>query len=306
LRILGDDMVDVVVVGTVGIDTVETPFGKAPDVLGGSATYAAWSTSFFAKPGMVSIIGEDFPQEYLALLQQRAINLDGVAKNGKTFRWQGLYEYDLNEAKTLRTELNCLETFNPQLPEEYKTAKFVLIGNTDPEIQMSIINQMNGAPLVMTDTMNLWIDIKKDKLLEVVKKTDIFVLNEGEARQLFDTPNLIQAGNKALQLGPRAVIIKKGEHGALLFTKDSHFSAGSYPLEIIKDPTGCGDTFAGALMGYLAKCGELTDKNLRKAIMYGSVVASFNAEDFSLERMKSLSLEDIEQRFTQMRDMREF
>lgn len=298
-------MVDVVVLGTVGLDSVETPFGKVEEALGGSATYAAYSCSFFAKPGVVSIVGEDFPHHHLQTLEKK-MNLDGVQRSGTTFRWQAMYEYDMNEAKTLRTELNCLTELDPSLPQDYKNAKFVFLGNCDPEVQLKVFSQLRSPELVVTDTMNLWIEHKKDKLLEMIGKTDVLLLNDGEARQLFSIVNLVKAANAALKLGPNAVIIKKGEHGSLLFTKNSHFSACGYPLEVVKDPTGCGDCFGGAFTGFLAKTMDLSEKSMRKAVVYGSVIASFNAEDFSLHRLQKLTASEIEKRYEQMKQIKEF
>ncbi len=298
-------MVEVVILGTIGLDSVETPFGKAEEALGGSATYAGYACSFFSKPGVVSIVGTDFPNHHLQTLEKK-MDLDGVQRSGKTFRWQAKYEFDMNEAKTLRTELNCLTSLNPSLPLEYRNAKFAFLGNSDPEIQLKVFSQLRSPELVVMDTMNLWIEHKKEKLLEMIAKTNVLLLNDGEARQLFGTVNLVKAANAALKLGPKAVIIKKGEHGSLLFTKDSHFSACGYPLEVVKDPTGCGDCFGGAFIGYLAKTKDLSEKNMRKAIVYGSVVASFNAEDFSLHRLQKLTHAEIEKRFIEMKQMREF
>ncbi|MFH0713094.1 MAG: PfkB family carbohydrate kinase [Candidatus Micrarchaeota archaeon] len=298
-------MVDTIILGTIGLDDVETPFGKVNGVLGGSASYSAYACSFFTKPGVLSIIGTDFPANHLKTLTDK-MNLDGVEKKGETFRWGGLYEYDMNEAKTLRTELNCLAEFQPVLPESYRNASFVFLGNADPDVQLQVIAQLRKPKLVVMDSMNLWITHKKEKLLEMIKKTNVLLLNDGEARQLFQTVNLVVAAKKALGLGPQAVIIKKGEHGSLLFTKDKHFSCGSYPLEVVKDPTGCGDSFGGAFIGHLAKTGDVNEKNLRRAMVYGSVVASFNAEDFSLHRMQKLKHSEIEQRYEKMKEIREF
>ncbi len=299
-------MVDVVVLGTVGLDDVETPFGKVESALGGSGSYASFACSFFAKPGLVSIVGEDFPKHHVAAFEKRGINLDGVVRRGKTFRWGAVYEFDMNEAKTLRTELNCITEFSPNLPPVYRAAKFVFLGNLDPDVQMQAFKQLRSPEFVAMDTMNLWIEHKKEKLLEMISKVDVLLLNDGEARELFKTVNLVTAAKKALSLGPRAVIIKKGEHGSLLFTKDSHFSACGYPLEVVKDPTGCGDTFGGAFVGYLAKTKDISEKNMRRAIVYGSVLASFNAEDFSLRRMEKLTHGEIEKRYEEMKVMREF
>ena len=298
-------MVDVAIVGSVALDTVKTPFGKVEEALGGAAVYAGYAASFFAKPGIVAVVGTDFPQEHLDMLEERKIDVSGIKKEGETFRWHGSYEYDMNAAETINTELNSFENFRPSVPESYKKARFAFLANINPELQMEFLDQMKDPELVMLDTMNLWISQKKKQLLKAVGRTDILLLNDAEARQLFETPSLTKAARKALKLGPTMVIIKKGEHGALLFTESSHFNAPGYPLENIRDPTGCGDSFAGALIGYVAKKG-LSEKSLRKAIVYGSVVASFNAEDFSLNRMKTLSGEEIQKRYAEFERMTKF
>lgn len=299
-------MSDVLIIGTVALDTVETPFGKIEKALGGSATYASFAASFFSKPALISVIGNDFPKDYTELLKKRDIDLDGLKVIGKTFHWDGYYEYDMNEAKTRKTELNSLEHFKVDVPQKYKDIKYVFLANIDPEQQLETLRQINKPEFVVMDTMNFWINSKKKQLLDVVKKVDILLLNDGEARQLFNTINLVKAANEALDLGPKAVIIKKGEHGALLFTKNKHFNAPGYPLENIKDPTGCGDSFGGAFIGYLAKTKDLSEQNFRKAIIYGSVVASHNAEDFGLNRLKNLTMKDIEKRYKEFQDIREF
>ncbi len=299
-------MSDVLVIGTVALDTIETPFGRVEKVLGGSATYASFAASFFSKPALMSVVGTDFPQECLNLIKKRNIDVEGLKVDDKTFHWEGFYEYDMNEAKTKKTELNSLEHFKVEVPEKYKNIKYIFLANIDPELQLETLKQMNKPGFVVMDTMNFWIDSKRKQLIDVIKKTDVLLLNDGEARQLFKTVNLVKAANKALSLGPNAVIIKKGEHGALLFTKGSHFNAPGYPLEELKDPTGAGDSFAGALMGYLAKTDDVSDENLRRAVVYGSVVASFNAEDFSLERLNRLTLEEIDARLLEFRTMRDF
>ncbi|MEK6837987.1 MAG: PfkB family carbohydrate kinase, partial [Nanoarchaeota archaeon] len=235
----------------------------------------------------------------------------------KTFRWEGYYEYDMNEAKTVKTELGVFANFKPRLPERYKRAEYVFLANIDPELQLNVLQQVKKPKLALLDTMNYWINNKKQQLLEVIEKVDVLLLNDGEARQLFETPSLVKAAVAALKLGPKFIIIKKGEHGALLFSDDSHFSAPGYPLENIKDPTGCGDSFAGAIIGYLASKGSMSflakmsiknelEREMRKAIIYGSVVASFNAEDFSLERLKRLTRAEIEQRYREFKKMGEF
>ena len=299
-------MSDVLIVGTVALDTIETPFGRVEKALGGSATYASFAASFFSKPALISVVGSDFPREYLELLKKRNIVIEGLEIKGKTFHWEGFYEYDMNEAKTRKTELNSLEHFKVEVPESYKEIKYVFLANIDPEQQLETLRQMGKPDFVVLDTMNFWINNKKKSLMEVIKKVDVLLLNDGEARQLFETINLVKAANEALKMGPKAVIIKKGEHGALLFTKRKHFSAPGYPLEDIKDPTGCGDCFGGAFIGYLAKTKDLSESNFRKAVVYGSVVASHNAEDFGINRLKNLAIKDIEKRYREFQDMREF
>lgn len=299
-------MVDLVIFGTVALDSLETPFGKVNNVLGGSASYASISASFFSKPGILSIIGKDFPSEHLDFFKKRGIDTSGIVIGNKTFRWQGYYEYDMNEAKTIRTDLNALESYKVKVPEPYKNAKYLFLGNMDPELQLDVISKIKKPDLIIMDTMNFWIKNKKEQLLKTIKKADILVFNDGEARQLFDTPNLVKAANEALKLVSKAVIIKKGEHGALLFCDSKHFSAPSYPMENLKDPTGCGDSFGGALAGYLAKTRDLSEKNLRKAVIYGSVLASFNAEDFSIGKLKQIKSKDIEKRYDEFKEIREF
>ena len=299
-------MVDTVIIGTIALDSLETPFGKVQNVLGGSASYASIAASFFSKPGVLSIVGKDFPCEHIKFLNKRGIDTKGIALGEKTFRWQGFYEFDMNEAKTLKTELNALESYKVNIPEEYKDAKYVFLANIDPELQLDVINSIRKPELIVMDTMNFWIEHKREQLLKTIDKADILVLNDGEARQLFKTPNLVNAAHAAMKLHTKAVIIKKGEHGALLFCDGKHFSAPGYPLENIKDPTGCGDCFGGALTGYLAKTKDISEKNLRKAVVYGSVIASYNAEDFSVGRLRKLKYEEIKKRYKELKDMREF
>jgi len=303
-------MVDVIFAGTIGLDDIETPFGKVKGVLGGSGVYSAYAASFFAKPGIVSIAGEDLPAEHIRALESRGISLKGVERKGRNFRWEGFYEFDMNEAKTLRTELNVLTEFDPKLPEEYRKARYIFLANVDPDIQLKVLKQIERPEFVVMDTMNFWIEHKREEIIKVMKKVDVIVLNDGEARQLFNTVNLIQAANEALKYAKKAVVIKKGEHGALLFVKEDgkirHFNAPGYPLENVKDPTGCGDSFGGGFIGFIAKTKDHSDANLRKAVIYGSVIASFNAEDFSLNRQKKLTKEEIEKRFSEMKEIREF
>lgn len=299
-------MTDLLITGTVAFDTIETPFGMVEGALGGSASYASYAASFFSKPALISVVGKDFPQGYLDLFRKRGIRLDGLKIDDKTFHWSGYYEYDMNEAHTKKTELNALENFKVQMPEGLRKVKYVFLGNIDPDNQMEVLSQISKPQLIVMDTMNFWISGKRKSLMEVIKRADVLLLNDGEARQLFETVSLVKAANQALEIGLKAVIIKKGEHGALLFTKDRIFNAPSYPLEDIKDPTGCGDCFGGGFVGYLAKTKDLGEMNLRKAVIYGSVIASFNAEDFSLNRLKTLRMEEIESRFNHMKEIREF
>ncbi|MFA4995822.1 MAG: PfkB family carbohydrate kinase [Patescibacteria group bacterium] len=297
---------NLVIIGTIGLDDVETPFGKVVSALGGSGVYSSIAASFFTNPGLISVMGDDIPKEYINLLGKRKIDITGVKKTGKTFHWSGFYEFDMNEAKTLKTELNSLADFKPSIPDNYKEAKFLFLANIDPDLQLEVLSQMNNKPFVVTDTMNYWIESKKNSLLEVIKKTDLFVLNEGEARQLFNTPNLIKAGRQALKMGAKYIVIKKGEHGALLFSDDKYFSAPGYPLEEVKDPTGAGDSFAGGLVGYLSQTGDISETNIRKAIIYGSTIASFCAEDFSLNYLKNISNKEIEERYGIFEQIRKF
>ena len=294
-------MEDIIILGTIGIDTLKTPFGEAEDELGGSGIYASFAASFFSKPKLVSIKGEDLSDSELNFLKERGVDLKGIETKGKNFRWKGEYVYDMNEAKTLDTELNSLADFNPSLPDDYKKAKYLFLANVDPDIQIKVIDEMEDPELIVIDTMNFWIENKKDKLLVAIKKSDILILNDGEARQLFDTPNLIKAGKDALNLGLKAVIIKKGEHGSLLFTEDSFFNCPGYPLEQVIDPTGCGDSFGGSFIAHYS-----SNKDLRKAMVYGSVVASFNAEGFGLSNTKKITKDDIKERYLEMSKLREF
>lgn len=296
----------VLIIGSVALDSIRTPFGNAPNVLGGSASFASVACSFFSPARVISVVGEDFPKQHLDFLASREIDISGIKKEGKTFRWEGFYEFDMNEAKTLKTELNSLATFSVSVPQAHRDSKHVFLANIDPSLQMDIIKSLKKPELIAMDTMNFWISSKKKEVLEVIKKTNILILNDGEARQLFSVVSLLDAAKKALALGPTAVIIKKGEHGALLFTDDAHFSAPGYPLEELRDPTGCGDSFGGALVGYLAKIGAHDERSIRRAIVYGSVLASFNAEDFSLNRLRTLTGKEIEGRYKEMKEIREF
>lgn len=297
-------MARVLIVGSVGIDDVKTPLGEVKGVLGGAACYASVAASFFAPVLLVGVVGEDFPSEHLAFLASKGIDLTGLQQvPGKTFRWSGYYDYDLNQAHSLDTQLGVFQDFHPLLPDYYREAEYVCLANIDPELQLEVLDQVRQPRLVMCDTMNFWIQHKKEALKEVLRRVDIAFMNDAEARQLCGTFSLVKAARQIQEWGPRVVIIKKGEHGAVMFSDSGHFSAPSYPLETVVDPTGAGDTFEGGFVGYLAKVDNPTEVELRKAIIYGSVLASFNVEDFSLNRMRTLSLEDIAQRYREMKEI---
>ena len=295
------------IVGSIGLDTVQTPFGSVTDALGGAASYAAAAASFYAPVRLVGVVGEDFPSPYLELLKARGVDLAGVeVRSGRTFRWSGYYEYDLNTAHTVSTHLNVFESFRPRLPEAYRDSPYLFLANIDPELQLSVLEQVLHPALTLCDTMNYWIESKRKHLLAVLERVDVVLLNDAEARQLCDTTNLVAAARSILGMGPRAVIIKKGEHGAVMCTGRSHFSAPSFPLEEVRDPTGAGDSFAGGLVGFLAYAGDPCERNLRKAIVFGSVMASYNVEDFSLNRLLSLTPELVLERYRQFHDISHF
>lgn len=297
----------IVVVGTVAFDTVETPFGREENVLGGSATYFSTSASFFTDVSLVAVVGEDFPEEHVRFLQSREINTDGLQRiPGKTFHWSGKYGYDLNEAQTLDTQLNVLMEFRPDLPESYRDADYLFLANIDPDLQMEVLEQVRSPKLVACDTMNFWISSKPEALKRVLQKVDIVVINEGEARQFTGEPNLVKAARKIIALGCKRLVVKRGEYGVLMFTANSIFAAPAFPLEEVFDPTGAGDTFAGGFMGYLANTGDLSEEGIRQAIVFGSVMASFNVEDFSLDRMKRLDYHEIEARYRSFKALTSF
>jgi sugar/nucleoside kinase (ribokinase family) len=297
----------IVVVGSVAFDSVETPFGKAEDVLGGSAMYFSAAASFFTDVGLVAVVGEDFLDEHTSRLNQRGIDLRGLKKvPGKTFRWRGRYDYDLNQAHTISTHLNVFNDFDPVIPEAYKKAPIVFLANIDPELQLNVLNQVTSPKLVACDTMNYWIEGKPEALRELLKRVDLFVINEAEAREFAGEASLVKAAKVILDSGPKILIVKQGEYGALMFNGNSIFSAPAYPLEDIYDPTGAGDSFAGGLIGYLANTGELSEENIRKGIIFGSVLASFNVEAFSLERLYRISLDDIRGRYMEFKRLTHF
>jgi len=299
-------MSKLVIVGTIGLDDVETPFGKVSGALGGSAAYASIAASFFNKSAVVSIVGNDMPKKNLAVLHSRNIDLKELVFSDKNFRWSGRYEFDMNEAKTLKTELNSLADFNPKISSRSAKSEFLFVANIDPDIQIKVINQMTNTPFIVLDTMNFWINNKKKSLLKAMSKADLIVVNEAEARQIFDTANLISAGKQLLKMGPKYAVIKKGEHGALLFSENCFFSAPGFPLETVKDPTGAGDSFAGGLIGYISKAAKINADTIRRGVIYGSAIASFCAEDFSANYIKKVQLLDIKERYNVFKEIRRF
>jgi len=295
------------ITGSVALDSVKTPLQEHHDLLGGSASYASVAASFFGPVQMVGIVGTDFPEKYLALYRKHGIDLDGLQiASGKTFRWSGEYEWDLNKRRTLSVELNVFETFQPRLPEKYRHTPYVFLANISPQLQMHVLSQVAAPKFVVADTMDLWIATQRDALSDLLRKIDCLVLNESEAREFMKETSLIKAGRLLLMMGPKYVVIKKGEHGCLLFGKDFFFSAPAYPIEDIHDPTGAGDCFAGAFTGYLARANRIDHESLRKAVIYGSVIASYCVEDFSLTRLQSLTEAEINERYGLFKSMSHF
>jgi sugar/nucleoside kinase (ribokinase family) len=286
-------------VGSLGLDTVITPFDKVEDALGGSATYISLAASYFSGPvELVGVVGKDFPDEYVKLLEDHNVDLEGLQKEeGKTFRWGGKYHYDLNVRDTLFTDLNVFEKFDPVIPEKFRKSKYVCLGNIDPTLQLKVLEQMIDPQLVVCDTMNYWIEGMKEELLQLLKRVDVLIINDSEARLLAQEPNLIKASKMIRDLGPQTLIIKKGEHGAMLFTDDTIFSAPAYPMEMIFDPTGAGDSFAGGFTGHLFKTRDLSPNNLKCAVIYGSSMASFCVEKFSTKGLEELSTLKIHDRY---------
>jgi sugar/nucleoside kinase (ribokinase family) len=296
------------VVGSVAFDALETPFGKRDKILGGAGTHFSLSASFFTNVRCVGVVGGDFGDEEWAVFKRHHINTDDIeiVKDGKTFFWSGRYDYDMNTAHTLDTQLNVFETFQPKLSEESKNARLVFLANILPMLQKEVREHCTKAEFVAMDTMNFWISSMKDKLIETIKVVDCIIINDAEARQLTDEPNIHKAAKIILDYGLKAVVIKRGEYGATLFTKDSYFACPAYPLESVFDPTGAGDTFAGGFMGYLASQKEITDEVLRRAMIYGSVMASFNVEKFGTERVDALDYPEINARFKAFKKITHF
>ena len=298
------------IVGTVAFDAIETPFGKTDKILGGAATYIGLASNFFnVDAAIVSVVGEDFPQEYLDLLTNNGVNIDGieVVKGGKTFFWSGKYHNDLNSRDTLDTQLNVLADFNPVVPNDYKDAEVVMLGNLHPMVQSSVLDQMTTTPkLIVLDTMNFWMDCALPELMDVIKRVDVITINDEEARQLSGEYSLVKAAEKIHTMGPKYVVIKKGEHGALLFEGKNVFFAPALPLEEVFDPTGAGDTFAGGFSGFIAQSENISFGNMKNAIIYGSNLASFCVEKFGTERMLDLEKEEVYDRLKQFRALTQF
>ncbi len=296
----------ILIVGSLAFDDIETPFGNSLNTLGGSSTYIALSASYFTDNiQMVGVVGSDFEQKHFDLLHSRNIDTKGVqiVDEGKTFRWAGRYHYDMNTRDTLDTQLNVFADFDPVVPHQYRNAEFVCLGNIDPELQLKVLDQVSKPKLVILDTMNFWIEGKPEELKKTLKQVDIFILNDSEARLLSGDPNLVKSARIIRQMGPKILIIKKGEHGALLFTDSGIFVAPAFPLESIYDPTGAGDTFAGGFIGHLSRCETITDSELRRAVLYGSAMASFCVEKFGTEKIAALDLLEIEDRFQSFREL---
>ena len=300
-------MIKLCVAGTVAYDSIETPFGKADNVLGGSALHFTNAASFFTDVGIVATVGSDFDLEGISFLKDRSVDLSGIeVDQGKTFRWEGRYGYDLNQAITLKTELNVIETFRPKVPEDYRKAEFLFLANIDPELQLHVIGQVKKPVALVLDTMNFWIENKFDALMEVIRRVDMLVINEAELREITKEHNLLKGARKLIETGPTCVVAKRGEYGVFMMNRDEVFLAPAFPLEDVFDPTGAGDTFAGGFMGYLANVGEATAESVKQAIIMGTVMASFNVEDFSINRIKRLTMPEIKERYHALKGCMQF
>jgi len=294
----------VLVVGSVALDSVETPFGKADNVLGGSANFFAASASHLTPVQLVGVVGTDYPMHDMQALAKRGVDLAGLEQaDGASFRWRGRYRHDLNSAETLETHLGVFSHFRPKIPAQFRDAPFVFLANIDPRLQLEVLEQVRQPRLVACDTMNFWIESRRPELLELLKRVDLITLNDGEARQLTETSNLVKAARWILARGPKHVIIKKGEHGAFMFTEKTVFYAPAYPLEDVFDPTGAGDAFAGGFMGYLARSGDLSEANFRRAVIYGSAMGSFAVEKFSIERLLEIDAKQLASRVGDFRKL---
>ncbi len=294
----------ILVVGSIALDTVETPFGKVEDSPGGSALYFSAAASFFAPVKVVGVVGKDFDFEQIEFLRQRNVDLDGLmVEEGLTFRWGGRYKKDMNRRITLFTYLNVFEQFTPKIPDHYQNATFIFLANIDPELQLKVLQTVKNPRLTVLDTMNFWISGKRDALEAVIQKVDVLIVNDEEIRELTGSVRLYHAAEQLLKRGPRALVIKKGEHGAILVTEEGYFFAPAFPVREVTDPTGAGDTFAGGFLGYLAAQNEVANHHLKNAVIYGSTVASFVVEDFSFQRLKNITVEDVHYRAAELRKM---
>jgi sugar/nucleoside kinase (ribokinase family) len=294
----------IVVVGSIAFDSIKTPFGECEQVLGGAANYFSLAASFFTRVNLVGVVGEDFPESHLSYLKERSIDVTGVKRQyGKTFHWQGSYGYDLNEARTLKTELNVFADFSPELPEHYRNAETVFLANIDPTLQLKVLDQIKNPKVVALDTMNFWIEGKNAELKKAISRVDILFINEAELRQLAKEHNIVKAAKAMQAMGPSTVVVKRGEYGALLFNGEGCFFVPAYPLEDLYDPTGAGDTFAGGFLGWLDRQGEGGFERLKEAMTLGTVMASFVIEDFSFDRMRKLELQEIEARCAQLQNL---
>jgi sugar/nucleoside kinase (ribokinase family) len=298
----------ILVVGSVAFDALQTPFGKVDKCIGGSATYFSVAASFFSEVDLVAVVGEDFTDDHLAVFKGRKVNLDGLQRvaGEKTFFWSGEYGYDLNVAKTRDTQLNVFASFRPQLSEKHRSTDVLFLANIQPELQMEVLEQCRRPRLVALDTMNLWIEIAKEALTRIISKVDLVIINEAEVRQFTGEANLIKGARQILALGPQTLVVKRGEYGVLMVTSDAVFAAPAYPLENVFDPTGAGDTFAGGLLGYLASRESITTRELRRGIVFGSILASFTVEKFSLDRLREITLADVEERYQDFRALTHF
>jgi len=297
----------ILVVGSVAFDTIRTPFGQADEALGGSATYFSAAASFFADVRLVAVVGEDFPDRHLEFLRSRRVDLGGLRRvPGKTFRWVGEYGFDLNQARTLETQLNVFADFAPQIPEAYRDSDVVFLANIDPDLQREVLRQVRRPALIAADTMNYWIANKAESLRQTLRLVDTLLINDAEVRQLADEANLVQAARKILAWGPKSLVIKRGEYGALMIKNGDWIAAPALPLEVVRDPTGAGDCFAGGFVGYLANTMNFDNASVRKAMILGSVMASFNVEAFSLNRLRTLTYAEIEARYRAFRRLAQF
>lgn len=297
----------ILIVGSIAFDSIKTPFGEVKEVLGGSAIYSSISASFFHAVKIVGVVGEDFTEEYFKLLEKYSIDTTAIEKKGgKTFRWSGEYDYDINCVHTLDLKLNVFSDFHPKIPENFRDIPYLFLANIDPDLQLEVLKQIDKSKLVIADTRDHWIENKNRSLWKIINNIDGLLLNDSEARQLTSTPNLIKAAREVLKEGPKFVVIKKGEHGCLIFDKNNMFFAPGYPLEDIKDPTGAGDCFAGGFLGYIAYTRDFSFENLRRAVVYGSVIASYNVEGFGLERLLKLTEGEILERFNEFKTLTHF